>query len=174
MNCGRGEKDHRAGDKACPVGKDRYSPFYENGQHFVDSGKPTLRSMRQFNKLVEQEERTNATIKILEREKAKVRAMTFEEVVTEVCEMLTEKTGLGIIVERPYGREEGQAEIHLTTLGGKIRLGYTSVTKYSNGSYGVAGTSAGCFMGNHSDADIRNMLNSDFKAIEEKANQEKV
>lgn len=103
-------------------------------------------------------------------EKSIVRAMTFEELVTATVEMLTKWTGLGVIVERS---RDAHAEIHLTTLGGGIRLGYTTVTQYSNGTYGVAGTSAGCFMANGSDNDIRNVLHDAFEELEKRANAPK-
>lgn len=173
LNCGKGESQHRSSDKACPVGGTFPSWLLSEPSKFVDSGKPTIKSKRQYATLVDQENRLAATKAAFEEEKSKVRAMTYEEVVTAVCEMLTEKTGLGIIVERDRGHDRGHAEIHLTTEGGRIRLGYTTVTQYSNGSYGVGGTSAGCFMANHSDRDIRNVLYDDLRAIEEKANKEK-
>jgi hypothetical protein len=84
--------------------------------------------------------------------------------------MLTKETGLGIIVERD---RFGSASIHLTTLGGRIRLGYTTVSQYTNGSYGVAGTSAGCFMANGSENDIRNVLHDAFEELEQRANAPK-
>lgn len=120
-----------------------------------------------LKKQQEREDRIKASQEAEAREKAIVRSMTFEQLVTATVEMLTRKTGLGVIVERA---RDHSASIHLTTLGGTIRLGYTTVTQYSNGRYGVAGTSAGCFMANGSDNDIQNVLGDDFRELENHAN----
>lgn len=103
-------------------------------------------------------------------EKSIIRAMTYEELVTATVELITKETGLGIIVERNY---DHSAEIHLTTLGGRMRLGWTSVTQYTNGSYAVAGSSAGCFMSNGSDDCIANVLHDAFEELEKRANAPK-
>lgn len=116
---------------------------------------------------LEREERMKQAELRLARERAIVRAMTYEELVTATCELLTKETSLGIIVERS---RDAHAKIYLTTLGGGIRLGYISVTQHVCGSYSVAGTSAGCFMANDSENDIRNVLREAFEALEAKAN----
>jgi hypothetical protein len=166
--CGKGENSHLADSKACIMGTG--SGWIHRTNTFEDSGKFTIKSKREVAKHEERLANAKAREEAEAAEKAKVRAMTFEEVVTATCELLTEITGLGIIVEREY---PGSAHIHLTNLGGKIRLGYTSVTQYSNGSFGVGGTSAGCFMSNHSDACIANVIRQPFRDLELKANQEK-
>lgn len=169
VNCGKGRLKHRATDKACPLSNSKWVQFNEKGQNFVDSGKPTIQSVRKYAALVDADSRARFAREMLEKERSKVRAMTFEEVITATCKLLTEKTGLGIIVERVH---EWYAEIHLTTLGGGIVLGFTSVSKYSNGSYGVGGTSSGCFMGNYNGRDLSSLLKEDFKKLEAKASEE--
>lgn len=167
--CGKGESKHNAMDKTCPIGSGQH-PQFHRAQFFEASQKLTVKSSRDLKAYEERLKQEADRKAAFEAEKNKVRAMTYEEVVTATVELLTEMTNLGVVVEREY---EHSCHIHLTTLGGGIRLGYTSVTKYSDGRYGVGGTSAGCFMSNHSDDCIGNVMRSYFKAIEEKANKEK-
>jgi len=168
-NCNKGELKHNAKTKSCPLSNDRYAQFHAT-QKFESSGKITIQSKRAIAKQEEYEARVKAQQDAFEKEKSIVRSMTFEELVTATVELLSEKTGLGVIVERD--RDES-ALIHLTTLGGKIKLGYTSVSKYSNGRYGVAGTSAGAFMSNHDNTSISEVLREDFRRLEDMANKPK-
>lgn len=165
-HCGKGESKHRAFGKECPISISQFSKI----QHFKSTDKPTPQSRREVNKHLEMEARREEHKRLQEIERNKVRAMTFEELVTATVELLTKETGLGIIDEdeRPWSKK-----IVLTTLGGKIRLGYTSVSKYSNGKYSVGGISTGCFMSNHSDSDIQNVMSPLFRELEERANKEK-
>lgn len=167
--CGRAESKHNAMDKSCPLSNDKY-PQFHRAQFFESSGKLTIQSKRAIAKHEEYEARVKASQDAFEHEKSIVRSMTFEELVTATVELLSDKTGLGVIVERD--RNES-ALIHLTTLGGKIKLGYTSVSKYSNGRYGVAGTNAGAFMSNHDKTSISEVLREDFKRLEDMANKPK-
>lgn len=173
MNCGHDESRHRSQDKACVIGGSRNFPSYnETGMTFVDSGKPTLKSKRQLEKLLDQESREQLTKELFEKEKSKIRVMSFQEVVNAVIDLLYDKTELGLDVN-PISSYE--YELHLTTVGpSKIRLGYMNVRQSRNGSYIVGGTYAGCFMANGSGRDILNVLREDFRAIEEKANKEKI
>lgn len=168
--CKRAKSKHNAMDDACPLSNDRHPQFHRS-QFFENSGKLTIQSKRAIAKHQEYEDRIKAAKEAEAREKAVVRSMTFEELVTATVELLTEKTGLGIIVERDRG--DHHANIHLTTLGGKIKLGYTSVSKYTNGRYGVGGTNAGAFMSNHDKTSISEVLREDFKRLEDMANKPK-
>jgi hypothetical protein len=168
-NCSKGETKHNAQTKACPLGSGQWPSFHAS-QKFESNGKMTIQSKRAIAKQEELEARFKRQKEDLEREQSIVRSMSFEELVTATVELLSEKTGLGVIVERD--RDES-ALIHLTTLGGRIKLGYTSVTKYNSGRYGVAGTNAGCFMSNHDNTSVSNVLHEDFRALEERANAPK-
>lgn len=168
--CGKAESKHNAMDKTCPLSNDRH-PQFHRAQFFESSGKLTIQSKRAIAKHEEYEARIKAAKEAELREQSIVRSMTFEELVTATVELLSEKTGLGVIVERDRG--EHHATVHLTTLGGKIKLGYTSVSKYSNGRYGVAGTNAGAFMSNHDKTSISEVLREDFKRLEDMANKPK-
>lgn len=171
MNCGKGSYSHRSGDSACPIGGSRNFPsFAENGMKFRDSGKPTLKSVRALNKLLDQENRTQEALERQTREQAKVRAMTFHEVVEEAARILKNFTGLN--VEKENWVSNSNVELHLVA--NTTRLGFMSVTKYSDGSYGVAGNTSGCFMANGSNRDISNVCRQGFQELEEKANKEKV
>lgn len=171
--CAFGETEHQANTQNCPIGSPSTRSFYRQyypNKTFTDSGKFTLKSQRVVRKYEQERQRREESERLLAQEKAKVRAMTYEELITATVELLTDLTGLGIIVER---RQDWCAELHLTTLGGKVWLGYTTVSQYSDGRYAVGGTSAGSFMSNHSDKCLSNLLRGPFKALEEKANAEK-
>lgn len=168
--CRQGELNHRSTDKACPIGGTRNFPSYnERGQVFVDSGKPTIRSSRQLKELLNQEAKAAEAKAVHDREVSKTRSMTFQEVVDATKEVILKATGLSCEEESVRDRE-----IELHVVAKNVRLGHTSVLKTNNGSYLVGGTSAGCFMANHSNRDISNVLKELFYELEEKANKEKV
>lgn len=169
VHCGKAQGNHRSHDKACPIGSGNF-PSFSQTDEFESSGKLTIKSKRAIAKYEEDQKRSRFTKELLLKEQAKIRAMTYEEVITAVVGIIYEVTGLGAIVER---ERESSANIHVTNLGGTVRLGYTSVNKYTNGSIGVGGTSAGCFMANQSDKDISNVIRPYFKELEERANSEK-
>lgn len=167
--CGKGELSHNAKTRACPIGSGRF-PQFSVKDIFTNSGKFTIKSKKALVKWHEAQTAELLRLEEIRREKSTVRAMTYEEVITAMVELLSEETGLAVTVERD---RDTSCKIHLATLGDKIRLGYTCVTQYSNGRYGVAGTSAGCFMANDSDKDISNTLYDKFKELETRANKEK-
>lgn len=173
MLCKRGKSEHRAKDYACPIGqRNRFPQFAENGEVFSDSGKPTIRSNKALKNILADEERQRVTREIFEAEKNKIRSMTFDQVVAATQRLLTVQTGLKTLVEKAYVGSDDNVEIHL--LAGGMRLGWISVTKYSNGSYGVAGSCSGCFMSNHNGEDIASGMKGLFEALEESANTEKI
>lgn len=172
-HCRRGEGDHNATTKTCPLGdrgRGGYSQFHAT-RTFSDSGKHTIKSKRAHEAWVVQEQRRKDSEEANARELAKVRAMTYEEVITAAVELITKVTGLCVVVERD---RDWQAEIHICNPGDTVRLGYTTVTKSHLGGYLVGGTSSGCFMSNHDDKCLSRVMAPHFKALEEKANEEKV
>lgn len=170
MNCGRSRDIHRAHDKACPVGKGNHLGWNETGMKFVDSGKPTIKSQREFKKLQDEETRTQLRLDFEIKEKSKVRSMTFTEVVEATQLIIYNFTGLLTVVEERFGK----TDVELCLMAKDVRLGFTTVVKHSDGSYHVGGCSGGCFMSQGSEQDISNVLRSAFKELEEKANREKV
>jgi hypothetical protein len=170
-HCGHGKGSHKADTFHCPIGQVRRGSFnqFHSEQTFVDSGKHTIASKNVLKKYEEQEARRQQMRDIEAREKAKVRSMTLEEVIAAARDIIFEHSGLLCLVERAHERS-----VNLHVISKHVRLGYTSVTQTTNGSYFVGGTYAGCFMANSSDKDITNVIRDDFKALEERANAEKV
>lgn len=104
------------------------------------------------------------------RELAKVRAMTFPQVVEAAVQILS-KLQLAVVVEY---EEDNRAQLHVCTGHDQVRLGFTTVTKTYNGGYLVGGTSAGCFMHNHSENCLNRVVTPLFRDLEDRANEEKV
>lgn len=167
-HCGKAESKHRAFDKGCPLGTN--GPFSKT-QFFKASDKMTPMSKKMIARYEHEQKMKAERIEAFLVEKQKVRALTFEEVVTAAVELLSDRTMLGVRVETEH---EWNKKLFLHTLKGRIDLGYISVSVHQDGRYSVAGTRAGCFMGNHSNRDISNVLEEEFRKLEERANAEKV
>lgn len=168
--CGFAQTRHAGVSKACPLSSGR-NPQFHMSQTFETSGQMTVASQRRINEYKEYQKELIAREFRLQTERNKVRAMTFEEVITLMVERLSEKTGLGIVVERESPRH---VLIHVTNLGGAVRLGYTSVSiNLQDGSYIIGGVRSGCFMYNTTEG-ISYVMAHEFEQLENKANAEKV
>lgn len=104
-----------------------------------------------------------------EAEKNKVRAMTFEELVTEAQQRLSIVMGLRVHVH--YTRDE-QAQLEPRCgLRDEIILGFTTISKCLDGSYIVGGSWSGCFM--YGENGPKQAIDKIFKDLEDRANAEK-